>query len=108
MRIYKIEPNTEAEFVTIGDDLDSMQAVVGGNIQAIYFANGCTFWMNEDGKGLGLQLNKVATMFAKVDIGLFEGDYIAGTAFITGPEDDEGNTVDCPHVIATMCADANL
>ena len=73
----------------IGSDLESMQKIVGGSIQAIYpFEEPVALICNEEGKLLGLPLNRALRDK--------EGqiyDVIAGTFFICGaPEDSENFT----------------
>ena len=79
--------------------LERLQDVVGGWIEAITVGPtkslpALTMYLNEDGKGLGLPLNQMATIMAKRH--LLPGDYIAGNVLLCGLPDDEGNDTTFP------------
>ena len=60
MRILLVEPGKAPRPTEIGDGLESMQVVVGGSIQAVYpFEEPVALICNEEGKCLGLPLNRV-------------------------------------------------
>ena len=78
MRILLVEPGKAPRLTEIGDSLESMQAVVGGSIQAVYpFEEPVALVCNEEGKCLGLPLNRVL----RLDSGEIY-DVIAGTFFL--------------------------
>lgn len=86
-----------------GRDLEVLQGVVGGLIQALpvpdFIASGgrATVYVNEDGKGLGLPVNMRATDYMVPGIGLFHGDYISGPMVIAGFYPHSGNHGPLPH-----------
>lgn len=55
------------------------------------FAHGCSMWMDEEGKYKDLAQNPLATSLLTRSYGLH--DYVAGTAIITGPADEDGSTL---------------
>ena len=60
MRILLVESGKVPRPAEIGDGLEPMQAVVGGAIQAVYpFEEPVALVCNEEGKCLGLPLNRV-------------------------------------------------
>ena len=87
MRILVVEPMKAPYEKEIGSDLKSMQAVVGGFIQAIYpfVDEELALICNEEGKLIGLPLNRAlrdeeGTVY----------DVVAGTFFLCrAPEDSE-------------------
>ena len=59
MNVLMVEPGKAPYKTQIGDDLQSMQAVVGGYIQAVYpYEEPVALICNEDGKLDGLPLNR--------------------------------------------------
>ena len=59
MNVLMVEPGKAPYETQIGDDLQSMQAVVGGYIQAVYpYEEPVALICNEDGKLDGLPLNR--------------------------------------------------
>ena len=85
MKIVKVEPGKKAEIAEIANDLEAMQALVGGNIECIYWHNGpVVIICNEEGKLRGLELNRALT----TEDGRM-CDVIAGTFFIAGVEGEE-------------------
>ncbi|WP_449290720.1 DUF3846 domain-containing protein, partial [Oscillibacter ruminantium] len=59
MKILLIEPEKAPRTMELDGSLKSMQALVGGTIQAIYpFAEEIALVCNDDGKLLGLPLNR--------------------------------------------------
>lgn len=83
------------EIRTILPNLNTMQSLVGGLIEAIdVFNPTATLWANEEGKLAQLPQNDRATALALTHNGRFF-DFIVGDAFITGLTDD-GDTDDCP------------
>ena len=86
MNVLLIEPGKTPRHTEIDGNLEGMQKVVGGYIQAIYpFEDPVALICNEEGKLLGLPLNRALKDEAG-DI----CDIIAGTFFICGaPLDSE-------------------
>ena len=59
MQVIVVEPKKKPMVQDIGSDLESMQKIVGGSIQAIYpFDEPVALICNEEGKLLGLPLNR--------------------------------------------------
>ena len=59
MRLIVVEPRKKPVVQDIGSDLESMQKIVGGPIQAIYpFEEPVALICNEEGKLLNLPLNR--------------------------------------------------
>lgn len=84
MRILLVEPGKLPRPAEIGDGLESMQAVVGGLIQAVCpFEEPVALVCNEEGKCLGLPLNRVL----QLDTGETY-DIIAGTFFLCAAPPD--------------------
>ena len=99
MRILKVEPGKAPYETQIGDDLQSMQALVGGYIQAVYpFEQPVALVCRESGKLDGLPLNR-ALRDADGDI----YDIVAGSFFIVGL--GESDFTDLPHELAERFAE---
>ena len=75
MDILIVEPEKTPRMAAISGDLESLQKVVGGHIQAIYpYNDPVALVCNEEGKLIGLPLNR------KIE----DHDIIAGTFMICG------------------------
>ena len=93
MRILKVEPGKAPYETQIGDDLQSMQALVGGYIQAVYpFEQPVALVCCESGKLDGLPLSR-ALRDSDGDI----YDIVAGNFFIVGL--GESDFTDLPHTL---------
>ena len=86
MKVLVIQPEQEPEVREINGDLSSLQAVVGGLIEAVYpFDEPVALICNEEGKISGLPWNR-CLRDAEGDI----LDILAGTFFLCGaPPDSE-------------------
>ena len=94
-----VEPGKAPYEMQIGSDLQSMQALVGGYIQAVYpFEQPVALVCRESGKLDGLTLNR-ALRDSDGDI----YDIIAGTFFIAGL--GESDFTDLPHELAEQFAE---
>ena len=51
MKIVKVEPGKKAEIAEIANDLEAMQALVGGNIECIFWHDGPFFIAGVEGDG---------------------------------------------------------
>ena len=99
MNVLMIEPGKAPYEMQIGDDLQSMQAVVDGYIQAVYpFEQPVALVCCESGKPDGLPLNR-ALRDADGDI----YDIVAGNFFIVGL--GESDFTDLPHELAKRFAE---
>jgi hypothetical protein len=97
-----------AEVIDIHDDLDAMQAFVGGRIEALKsLAGGALMYVNEDGIGLGLKPNKFATVFAWCCGMVPIGEFVYGDAIVLSDAGD-GEDGDCPAWAAMAIKDICL
>ena len=84
MRVIVVEPKKKPTAQDIGSDLESMQKIVGGSIQAIYpFDEPVALICNEEGKLLNLSLNRAL----RDDAGNVY-DIISGTFFLCAAPPD--------------------
>ena len=84
MRVIVVEPKKKPMVQDISPDLESMQKIVGGPIQAIYpFEEPVALICNEDGKLLNLPLNRAL----RDDEGNVY-DIISGTFFLCAAPSD--------------------
>lgn len=75
MNVLIIEPEKAPRMATISGDLESLQKVVGGYIQAVYpYEDPVALVCNDEGKLIGLPLNRQ----------LEDYDIIAGTFMVCG------------------------
>ena len=99
MNVLMVEPGKAPYETQIGDDLQSMQAVVGGYIQAVYpYEEPVALICNEDGKMDALPFNR-ALRDSDGDI----YDIIAGKFFIVGL--GQTDFTDLPHELAEQFAE---
>ncbi len=99
MNVLMVEPGKAPHETQIGDDLQSMQALVGGYLDAVYpFEQPVALVCRESGKLDGLTLNR-ALRDSDGDI----YDIIAGTFFIAGL--GESDFTDLPHELAEQFAE---
>ncbi len=81
MKVLIVEPEKAPRAMEIDGSLKSMQELVGGTIQAIYpFAEEIALVCNDDGKLLGLPLNRAL----REDAAGAVYEIIAGTFFLCG------------------------
>ena len=99
MNVLMVEPGKAPYETQIGDDLQSMQALVGGYLEAVYpFEQPVALVCRESGKLDGLTLNR-ALRDADGDI----YDIVAGRFFIVGL--GESDFTDLPHELAEQFAE---
>ena len=99
MNVLMVEPGKAPYETQIGDDLQSMQALVGGDIQAVYpFEQPVALVCNEYGKRDGLPFNR-ALRDSDGDI----YDIVAGNFFIVGL--GQNDFTDLPHELAEQFAE---
>ena len=80
MEVVMVEPGKEARIAEIGSDLNSLQAAVGGYIEAAYFFDDpVALICNEEGKIYGMPYNRAV----RDDAGKAQ-DIIAGPFFVCG------------------------
>lgn len=86
MKILKIEPGKLPEPMKIDGSLASMQALVGGTIQAIYpFSEPVAIICNDEGKLLGLPPNRALRHPRTGEV----YDILCGTVFLCGAPPEE-------------------
>ena len=87
MKVLMVEPGKSPYAAEIESGLKSLQAAVGGDIQAVYpYEDPVALICNDEGKLLGLPLNRP----------LWDGaDVLAGPGFLAGC-DNEGNLTSLP------------
>ena len=99
MNVLMVKPGKAPYETQIGSDLQSMQAVVGGYLEAVYpFEQPVALVCNEDGKRDGLPLNR-ALRDSDGDI----YDIIAGNFFLAGL--GKNDLTDLPHELAEQFAE---
>ena len=89
MEVVLVEPGKEARLAEIGSDLKSLQAAVGGYIEAAYFFDDpVALICNEEGKVYGMPYNRaVRDEAGKVQ------DIIAGPFFVCGLGEDDFSSI---------------
>ena len=77
--VVLLEPYKEARITEIGASLEAKQAVVGGDLEAIYpFSEDVAVVCNSESKNLGMPLNRAMRMEGSAEI----FDIVAGPCFI--------------------------
>ncbi len=85
MEVLLVEPGKEAQIAEIGNDLKSLQAAVGGYIEAVYpFDDPVALVCNDEGKIMQMPLNRAL----RDDAGKIY-DAVAGPFFICGLGEDD-------------------
>ena len=88
IRVLKVEPDKYPEVITIKNELEDMQAIVGGWIEVCPIAEDVAIVCNEEGKINGLELNRPIYNANGEII-----DIIAGTFFVAGDDYSTGEFV---------------
>ena len=102
MRVVVAEPGKRAEVREIGSGLDAMQAVVGGWLEVVPTWAGHDLWLNEEGRLVGLEPNRLVR--APQSDAWWD---IYGTLFVAS-SNDEGETVSLSETEAeAICAALN-
>lgn len=84
MRVLIIEPGKAPRRAEIEEGLDSLQSIVGGDIEVVYpFSDAVGIILNEEGKLEGLEPNRFLC-----DEGGHMYDYLAGTFIVAGLTED--------------------
>ena len=100
MQVVVVDPKKKPTVQDIGSDLESMQKIVGGSIEAIYpFEEPVALICNEEGKLLNLPLNRAL----RDDAGEVY-DIISGTFFLCAapPDSDRFKGLDDQQVKTYM------
>jgi len=97
--------NGPASVCEIDGTLASLQKLVGGYIEAVKLTPCVVGYVNEDGKAMGLPLNKMATWTCRrLCVGLADDDYIAGPMVILG-HDENGDEASIPVEFVALLAE---
>lgn len=72
LRVVVIKPGLPAKIREVGHDLASLQALVGGYIEHVFFKDNIGFLIHEEGKLIGLPPNRID----------YHGDILVGTVVI--------------------------
>ena len=80
-----------------GPELDELQELVGGYIEAIQLPDGTAF-VGEEAKLKRLRHNRAATQLLKELIPPFH-DWIAGPMVVVGPPDADGESLPIPQTL---------
>jgi hypothetical protein len=106
VKVIIIPPGGEpAEERVISQDLQNLQSLVGGYIEAVstmYDEGGvpqAIFWCNEEGKLRDLPVNSRATALWYAIEGGPTGDYLSGTVILSGGSDPDGDILPTPQVL---------
>jgi hypothetical protein len=78
---YRLDPDGKIEDLGFNPKLEIIQEVVGGYIELVPTANGGYMYCNEEGKLLGLTINRPATQLIDFD------DIILGSVVVMTVED---------------------
>lgn len=87
IKVLKVEPDKAPELIEMKNELEAMQAIVGGNIEVLPIDEGVAIVCNEEGKINGLPLNRPIYYNGEMV------DIIAGTFFIAGDDISIGEFV---------------
>ena len=76
-------------------DYRAIQAAVGGCFDVVTSSSGQTsFWLNDEGKLIGLPINTIATAALwRLNEAFVNRDVLVGPVFITGGVDENGETL---------------
>ena len=87
IKVLKVEPDKAPEVIEMPNELEAMQAIVGGYIEVYPLAEDVAIVCNEEGKMMGLELNRPVYHNGKMV------EIIAGTFFIAGDDISIGEFV---------------
>lgn len=92
--VLVIPADQPPHIAVITPDLETLQTMVGGYVEAVRLADGLIY-CNEDGKRLRLPLNEPATELVRTTTpgGLQPEDYLVGTCVAVGIADPETGEV---------------
>lgn len=95
MNVLVIWANGTIQEKSIGTRLEDLQREVGGRLEHVDLSHGVHGWLNEEGKLLGLPLNREATALCVGARAIDPSNHIVGSMCFTGA-DCEGNCCNCP------------
>lgn len=101
-----IHPDGEVHYEQITPDLDTLQHLVGGHLEAINpgmetDAGQWTGYVHEEGKVEGLPVNHLGTLLT-AEMGWTGpdfGDFLVGTLVLLGPPDRDGDDTGLPEQV---------
>jgi hypothetical protein len=90
-----ISTDGEVELIELAPGYKQIQKVVGGTFDVVASRSGETsFWIHDEGKLIGLEVNTVATkLLWELNPAFRNRDVLVGTVLVTGGADDEGETL---------------
>ena len=88
------------------NSIEDYQSVLGGYIEAISAGEGgLSIFANEEGKLIGLPLNRRATLLWHLRLYPYQpGDVLAGDVVLVGPTNARGDTLDVPVALRDFCS----
>ena len=98
IRGVSIKTDRSVEVVTYDHarEYDTLRDAVGGRVEHVALKSpgerGVSMWVNEEGKIIGLPVNRIATMLWTESFG--PTDVMVGNVFITGSTDAFGDSTD--------------
>lgn len=87
IKVLKVEPDKAPELIEMPNELEAMQAIVGGYIEVFPLASDVAIVCNEEGKMNGMELNRPIYHNGEIV------EIIAGTFFIAGDDISIGEFV---------------
>lgn len=104
---------TPAHLTSITPDLDTLQRLVGGDIEALNLTGDAAVYLAQEGKFLGLPVNAAMNrLVAVAQVGLHPGDFIVGQCVVTGSRNRagraDGGDHDVPASVLDLCARAGV
>lgn len=97
--VLHVDSTEEPVDIDRGAELETLQGIVGGYIEAVAGNPDytLTFWINEEGKLLGLPPNRRATLlWWRAFPQMIGRDILCGPAVLTGGPDGRGETKSLP------------
>jgi hypothetical protein len=102
IRALIIQPDNNHEVREIGQDVRTLQQLVGGYLEA-FSSEHCVFWFHEEGALKGMPPNAMATyLWWKVCPEMEERDMLRGPVFVTGPHDEAGDSLPVPDEVIDL------
>lgn len=110
IRVLLIQPGDDlALTLRVPAELDTLQALVGGMLEVIAWRGDASFYINEEGKALGLGPNVAGFRLHRTGMfRLMPGDFLVGPIVITGRPDEEGWDTDVPESVKLECERTGL
>jgi hypothetical protein len=102
IRALIVRPDDTYEVREIEQDLRTLQGLLGGYLEAISTAH-CVFWTNKEGKLKEMPHNDMATyLWWKANPAMEGVDVLQGPVFVTGLEDDYGESTSVPDDVVDL------